>query len=386
MNTKIYTHWVSGGCGTTTIKLELNSDKTFNMVAKSHWMGGDDWTWNLRGTTKNVKVISKNNVKKSYALLEPIEIEGKKRIGADYEAPDKSIDKNVRIRVYFLAEPKLTKLESGEDEWIGWSGSWNKINDATISAKSIDKTNKCLTCLCESIHKCELTLDTIDDKYNYSPRNGIDFKSQDLNCYANYKELASVSIVFNTFCGVSNNIIQFIFEKLILDDILPEKIYIDGSGDISLIPFKCPKPFPLVPIVAMSDSPTNDFTRSQHSTPYHIMQVIKIDTIDSLEEHKKNFDDITKRSTLLMKDEFYRESALLDVDTHDVDNTYLFLTKSTMDYGVMYVDSMDIICQIPKKGDNQMKIAEFDFGKVSYKLIKDKKGKLLTLLSNSLKK
>jgi hypothetical protein len=398
-----YKSWVSGGCGSTDLWLKLASDKTFTMRIYNRWMGGDNWEWNLIGTVKliRVRILSKRTGKfirfKRYARLNVKEIKAKKldnsSNGGEGEVHMKGMnDIKIKMKVISMKEPKLTKLESGEEEWYGMGGSWNGIRDAVIIASNRDPNNKCITAMCNVINKCELTLSGMES--SCVRREFFNFDSNDLTCCTNHKNLASVHLVFDNPCALSNKIISFLFNKLIKEEVIPETLYIDGSGECSPYPFPEPSGFPKKPIAIMTITPKNNFMIASHSTPYHLMQVIKTSGSNNVPKFLSSFNTATKKLSLLMDNEFKKESWCFKTDIHNPNNTYLFLAKACIDCidcidrgDVQSYDSVKVVCQVLNEGSDHDLLAnrtiqELDFGKVSYRLIKDGKGKLSTTISS----
>lgn len=373
-----YKHWVSSGCGTTRVELELNNNKTFKMNVYRRWMGGNNWEWNLSGTTKHMKIqlLSKKTKKiigyKNFIRLNANNLDAK---NIEKEEVYNSKEINAKIKLVLMKEPKLTKLASGEEEWIGWGGSWNDINDAEITAENKDNKNIFVSELCSTINNCELTNCNENDKYVRREFFRLTHNEK-FEC-KNHKELSSVDIVFENCYAVSNRVIEFLFEKLLKEEKIPETLYVDGSDECAVTPFGFPKDFPTKPIVTLTRSPENNFMVLSYSKSYHIMQVIKNDTNF---EHINKFNKDTKRLTLIMDSK--RDTGMFKrTDLSDPINEYLFLTISDatqLDYHDMYDDCVKIVCQIPR-GDG-MSISEIDFGRVSYKLIKDGKGMLKTCM------
>jgi hypothetical protein len=401
---KTFSHWVSGGCGTTRLNVEIKKNKTFDIVFYSRWMGGNNWEWKLSGTTKfiRIKMVSKKtgsliglkryyklNVKK--IIAKNLDGNSDKTSASDQDKIYELDDIKIVMKIILAKKAKLTKLESGEEEWYGMGGSWNEIRDAILvvskKATKVDEDN-CLKTLCQNITKRELTLST---KNNYVTRNGIRLNYRnDLDTCENYKNLASVHIVFEDSCAVNNNIIEFLFEKVLKEEKIPETLYVDGSGEFSQDPIKNPKGFPTIPIATMSRSSEVNFLRSVHSTPYHLMQVIKTNgTTDDADSKKyvKKFNNTTKRLALVMGSEFETENFDTKMDTNDSKTKYTFLTKANMDYSTMRENSVNIVCQLPGQSNlpglpnDESSITYLDFGKVSYELIKNKKGDLATMLA-----
>jgi hypothetical protein len=447
-----YEYWTSGGCGSTSIGLDIKTDNTFEMKVYNCWMGGDKKNIDmiLTGRTKLIKVpmISKKTKdvvgKRKYVKLIVDEIVGKvlsiePEIKYNYKRSDCKVD----IKVVLMKNPRLTKLESGEEEWFGWGGSWNKIRDAFIivprktlvNCKNIDPIKN----LCRCIKGCELTLCKTNDSIVSRKFFKLTYRS-DLDKVKNYSDHASIYVVFDRAYAVTNSVIELLFKSLLKEEKIPDTLYIDGSGKCSIKPFdnqeNKPEGFPAAPIATMSTSAANDFTRAQYSTPYHLMQVIKInpgsEELNDDKKYMKKFVRATKRLRILMNDEEgkrvtlndridkkkrmnglddeyvnneyvnneyvnneyvnneYSESEDEDAEVDNKDGKkeneyeYIFLScvnKSYMEYHDMYRTSSRLICQIPGEDG----IVSIDFGKVSYEMLKNKKGGLVTMLSSALR-